>query len=422
MNGRSVVTLALLAMTLFAAEAANAQSQNLPAPDQKGPYNVGTYTFSATMTGGRVTRVQVFYPTLAAVDPTSVYTINTPVGTYDIRSPLGAVHDAAVAPGPFPLVVFDHGGQPAGRDAHRITELPLHETMASHGIIIAVAPHSADAVVRTLDLKLMIDLFVTRATTGGDFFFQTIDPNRIGISGFSTGGGAALSLAGGWSANGIGVDSRIKAMVVFEPRVNTLDDAPNVAIPYLVMGGLQYRNGLAVPALFEATTAAAPRIYVQSPRAAHFCYETGMQDETDQAREQALSSNPTMPDPLTTLNPSNAAAARAYELWNFGQLQYLVLGQGVGGARNLCDRVGVNSIRSLDLDGDGYTDSPPFLLDDPPYMPARPLRSDVMTPMIKLYTVAFWKVHLTGDHRYQRYLAPGYAQRNDFEANVFVAE
>ena len=38
--------------------------------------------------------------------------------------------------------------------------------------------------------------------------------------------------------------------------------------------------------------------------------------------------------------------------------------------------------------------------------------------MLKLYTVAFWKTYLEGDHRYMPYLTPGYAKRNDLQAIV----
>ena len=45
-----------------------------------------------------------------------------------------------------------------------------------------------------------------------------------------------------------------------------------------------------------------------------------------------------------------------------------------------------------------------------------------MVPLIELYTVAFWKTFLEGDHRYQRYLAPGYAKRRGLEAIVNIVE
>ncbi len=39
--------------------------------------------------------------------------------------------------------------------------------------------------------------------------------------------------------------------------------------------------------------------------------------------------------------------------------------------------------------------------------------------LIKLHTVAFWKTFLEGDHRYMRYLTPGYARSHQLQAVVF---
>jgi hypothetical protein len=107
-------------------------------------------------------------------------------------------------------------------------------------------------------------------------------------------------------------------------------------------------------------------------------------------------------------------------LWNQGEILFPALGFGAGGGRNFCDRVGVNSVRSLDLNGDGFTDSPPLVPDDP-LLPLGPsIREEVMVPLIKLYTVAFWKAFLQHDRRYMSYLTPGYANRNDLEAFVTI--
>ena len=389
-------------------------------PDAAGPFNVGVTTFSAPMSAGRVTRIQVYYPTLEPADGESRYTILTPVGAYQLSSPLGAVHDAQAAPGFFPLVMHDHGGGPAGPDWQRVIQLPLHEAMASHGFVIAVALHSANPVARVRDLPLVIDILLTRSAAAGDLLADSIDPERIGISGVSAGGAAALGAAGGWAVNGLVADARIKAMLLYEPGILSLDDASTISIPYLVMGGAQHRNGLAIPTLFDVTADATPRIYVLTPNATHFNYLTGMGPEIDQTREAALLADPNIPEPLTILTASNAPAARAYELWNMGEILFPALGFGAGSGRNFCDRVGVLSIRSLDVDPqDGFTDSPPFMATDAfTLQPAIP--EEVMVPLIKLYTIAFWKSFLEGDRRYMPYLTPGYAQRHDLEAVVDI--
>jgi predicted dienelactone hydrolase len=403
---------------------AQATPPDLAPPDEPGPFNVGVTTFPAEMTGGRVTLIQVFYPTLEPADEGSLFTIVTPAGPYQLGSPLGAVHEAQAAPGLFPLVVHDHGGQVAGADFQRVAQLPLHETLASHGFVIVVALHSANAVARVVDLSLVIDALLDRNAAEGDLLFGSLDPDRIGISGHAVGASAAIGAAGGWTANGLVADPRIKAMVLYEPNLSfiSLVDASTIDVPYLVMGGLQSRNGRDVPTLFDATVDAAPRIYVQSPNATHLNYVTGMGPEIDQTREAALLAEPSLPEPLTTRTATNAAAARAYELWNQGEIIFPVLGFGAGSGRNFCQRVGVNSVRSLDTDPqDGFTDSPPFLpggIDPFTLQPAIP--EEVMVPLINLYTVAFWKAFLEGDHRYMAYLTPGYASRNGLEAIVDI--
>ena len=124
--------------------------------------------------------------------------------------------------------MHDHGGGAAGADFQRVAQLPLHEAMASHGFVTVVALHSANPVARVRDLSLVIDMLLARSAANGDLLSDSIDPDRIGISGHSAGGAAAIGAAGGWAANGIVADSRIKAMVLYEPglRLRWMTPAP----------------------------------------------------------------------------------------------------------------------------------------------------------------------------------------------------
>jgi predicted dienelactone hydrolase len=425
---RASFTLLLIFTNLTAAgidrshatQVAAAANPNIAAPDQPGPFNVGVTVFSATMSGGRTTLVQVFYPTADPVDCAMRYRISYLAGFYELQSPLCAHPDALAFPGWFPLVVHDHGGPGPGADFQRVAQIPLHETMASHGFVTAVALHSADPVVRVRDLTLVIDALLARNAASGNPLTGSIDPARIGISGISTGAAAAIGAAGGIQASGVTADPRIKALVAYEPSLDySLNDASRIAIPYLIMGGSQSQFGLAIPATFAATVQALPRIYVLNPSATHLSYASGMCEEIDQTREAALLADPALPEPLTTRTATNPAAARAYDWWNIGQVLFALLGPGGGSGRNFCDRVGVNSTRSLDaIPQDGFTDSPPFLPTDAftlnPVIPA-----EILVPQIELYTVAFWKTFLEGDHRYMRYLTAGYAQSHHLEAVVF---
>jgi predicted dienelactone hydrolase len=404
-------------------QVAAASSTQIDAPDRPGPFNVGVMVFSATMSGGRTTRVQVFYPTAEPVDCATRYRIAYLAGFYELQSPLCARSNARAWPGPFPLVVHDHGGGGPGADFQRVAQVPLHETMASYGFVTAVALHAADPVVRVRDLTLVIDALLARSAASGDPLAGSIDPARIGISGISAGAAAAIGAAAGVEASGVPADPRIKAMVVYEPGPEySLDDASRIAIPYLIMGGSQSQFGLAVPALFAETVMALPRIYVLNPSATHFSYVTGMGAEIDQTREAALLADPALPEPLTTRIATNPAAARAYDLWNMGQILFAILGSGAGSGRNFCDRVGVNSIRSLDaMPHDGFTDSPPFQSTDA-FTLSPVIPEEILVPQIELHTVAFWKTFLEGDHRYMRYLTPGYARSHRLQAVVFKVD
>src|SRR5262245_14213532 len=95
-RGSSARQLFSLAALVLASTAASAK--DIAPPDEPGTFHVSVTTFSATMTGGRVTRVQVFYPTLEPADEEFRYTILTPVGTYQLRSPLGVAEDAPALP------------------------------------------------------------------------------------------------------------------------------------------------------------------------------------------------------------------------------------------------------------------------------------------------------------------------------------
>jgi predicted dienelactone hydrolase len=394
----------------------------LTAPELKGAYNVGITVFSATLTAGRSARVQVYYPTLAPPDCGTRFTISTAAGTYQLSSPTCAVEDAAAAPQAFPLIVYDHGGTPAGADGQRIAQLPLHEALASHGFIVVVALHSAVVVDRIRDLSRVTDLMLTRNSTPGDAFFEHIDPNRIGTAGLSAGGSAVFHFVAGSAANGIAPDARVKAMVLYEPgrAAISLNDASMITVPYLIMGGTQFSGGITVPEIFAATTAAEPRVYVQVPNAVHMGFQTGMCHQIQETREAALVADPGLAEPLTTLSQGNAAAATAFAQWNMGQTQFPTSGYGFGGGRNFCNRVGVTSVRSLDVDGDGFTDSPPLLPTDA-FTLAPAVRGETMVAIVKLYTIAYFKVFLEGDQRYMRFLATGYAVANGLPTIVSIA-
>ena len=248
-------------------------------------------------------------------------------------------------------------------------------------------------------------------------------------------------------------------MVLYEPgRDNPLSDVATISIPYLVLGGTRDLNGVqVVPELFDTTVLATPRIYVLNPETVHWDYFTDLCSSVDETREAALLGDPTLVEPLTNMTNTSpracntnviidpkitdpttranikAASLQACTNWNQGELVGLA-GFAFGGGRNICMRVGVNSIRSLDVNPvDGVTDD--FVpgtnirlfegndaFDSDASTVAPPIPGEIMLPMIKLYTVAFFKKFLEGDGRYMRYLTPGYANVHGLEAAVEIRE
>jgi hypothetical protein len=220
----------LLAVALCAPSVARG---DIVPPTERGPYNVGTSLFTAEMSGGRVARVQAFYPTRAAPDPDGGYAIVAPNGSYRVRSIYGAVADAVAEPGAFPLIAWDHGGTLPGGDSQRASQLRVHELMATHGLVTFLALHSGDRTARARDLPLLIDHALARSAKAGDILFDSIDPGRIGIGGFSAGGDTAINVAAGWE--GLPADPRVRAMVVYEPGFQIpVADVTAISVPYLL--------------------------------------------------------------------------------------------------------------------------------------------------------------------------------------------
>jgi predicted dienelactone hydrolase len=397
-------------VTLVAA----ASTTEIAAPDQPGPFNVGVMVFSATMSGGRTTRVQVFYPTAEPVDCAMRYRIDYLAGFYELQSPLCARSNAQAFPGWFPLVVHDHGAGPRLTSASRADS--LHEVMASHGFVTAVAL-PADPVVRVRDLTLVIDALLARNATGGDPLARSIDPARIGISGISAGAAAAIGAAGGIAASASLRTRESRRWFCMSRAWSIARRRRQDRDPVSDYGWVTVAVWPGGSALFAKPFGAASHLRAESQRDALQLCDRHVHGNRSNAGSRALADP--LPEPLTNRIATNPAAARAFDAWNIGQILFGLLGPGAGSGRNFCNRVGVNSIRSLDaVPQDGFTDSPPFLSTDAftlnPVIP-----EEILVPQIKLHTVAFWKTFLQGDDRYMRYLTAGYARRHHLEAEVF---
>jgi predicted dienelactone hydrolase len=195
---------------------------------------------NADGTGPRPVTVEVWYPsTPAAVAGVERYVVN--LFGFDVaRTP--TYRDVAVAPGPFPVVLFSHGN-----GGIRFQSIFLAAHLASHGYVVASPDHhgntfldlgaglvdAAGVTNRPLDMQFVLDDLLARNAAAGDVFEGAIDGSRIGMSGHSFGGLTTLLLA-----SGANLDTRIGAYMPLAPA-SPFDAAFLGAItaPILIQGG-----------------------------------------------------------------------------------------------------------------------------------------------------------------------------------------
>ncbi len=235
--------------------------------DEPGPHAIGHMTLvlddpsrnpdgsTPATTAGRPLYLHIWYPTAVHAWHKIRYTWNNPV--YN-RNPGGSVYPglpdtppltftgslsaheiaegAPLAHGRFPLLVATHGFEVAAAKNMPDTL----ETLASHGYVVASVEHTGDDDVwyQTFFMEKYVGLklgpnpniysatifervkdvsFVISAVLGGKAdrkdlpLAAQIDPNAIGVLGYSLGGQTSLATVTGISAQGLPADRRVKA-------------------------------------------------------------------------------------------------------------------------------------------------------------------------------------------------------------------
>ena len=223
---------------------------------EPGPFPVGTRTLDlvddsrpdVTGTGSRPVTVELWYPsTAAAVAGMDRYVVNL-FGVDIARTP--TYRDVAIAPGPFPLVLFSHGN--AGI---RFQSIFLAAQLASHGYVVAspdhrgntfldialgiVDPLASSAINRPLDMTFLLNELTMMNATSGDVLAGAIDLDKVGMSGHSFGGYTTFALAGGTFAGQTFTDARMKAFLPLAPAASLFPDDffASITKPILVVGG-----------------------------------------------------------------------------------------------------------------------------------------------------------------------------------------
>jgi dienelactone hydrolase len=259
---------------------------------QKGPYEVGFTSFVLTDTsrpgdGGvwtnRPIPVYVWYP----VDPGTI-TPSTPEATYPLDPLYSMVPNStssdweahgmdrayqgpvSSSTGPFPLLMFSPGwGAPA------FMHTSVGTRLASHGFVVAVLYHYGDQwwpweppfdhialamMNRPRDLSFAMTDLLQKNATASHLLYRTIAPEHVAAAGWSLGGYAAMTLAGGdddvcdyvetdpygyldpppppEACVASSVDPRVKAIVPLDGSNQMLkfDELARVRVPAMGMG------------------------------------------------------------------------------------------------------------------------------------------------------------------------------------------
>lgn len=177
---------------------------------QHGPYWVGMREFEAE-TDFHPTTVTLWYPALnpSALEEDVTYTTFWSVAGSNVPILGHAILDASldVSGGPYPLVIFAHGGNTV-----RLMSSWLCEHVASHGFVVMAIDYAdswrsapgnenrLSAVSRPLDVTWQIDLAAQLTDVEGDMA-GIIDTEHIAIMGQSYGGYTAYTAAGARMAN-----------------------------------------------------------------------------------------------------------------------------------------------------------------------------------------------------------------------------
>lgn len=409
-------------------------------PADIGPYNVGTITIKGfEVTGGNTVNLTVWYPTHdRALKQTKYQTEDNSAAFYStgakfaIVSPNNAIENAKPAKGRFPLIINSHGAIPPFADFYRLTNMPKHEHMASHGFIVLGYNRAAQSDAQDAeDIRALID---EMATISGNSVLDEVkkvtNTRRVGATGFSSGAPAVMTIVAGTTTPGeVVTDNRIKGIYLIEPSINNAN-VTGIKVPYLITDGSPFYDFSGFIA--NDTPLAVPRYRLTVNNSAHIAKFSAICTMISENRNLSLAlTGGALGEPLVDVILDDNAEF-AYFWWNTSELLFGVPGFTLGNAREWCNKIGVvapngalqGTFFDLDLDDNGETDTPPLNTDlagNPSILPQRLSESEDFRLGL-IYEVAFFKVHVANDKRYKRYLHPQYSDQNEPNASLEVYE
>lgn len=246
-------------------------------PDALGPFAVGRSSFTIVDTDrdGRELPVDAWYPVDRehAIGSPSLYQVTIQIlifpVTFTSRSDVAFQNPPVSKAGLFPLVVFSHGS-----GGLRYQSFFLTEILASHGFVVVSADHVGNTlldelgdtfaplaemmVARPLDVSFLITRMLAKNDDPADDFYQSIDPERVGVCGHSFGGFTSFAAAAGFGADPpedvaselpedfvpLPPDPRVDAIAPIAPASSFFGDSElaGIAVPTMIVGGTADRT------------------------------------------------------------------------------------------------------------------------------------------------------------------------------------
>lgn len=229
------VFVVMLSMGFMSVELADHNDHGFANPTELGRYKIGHTTMlltdptrnqdgsSSSTPQGRPLFVHILYPSEVRRGTLAQYSENNPIydGTHlgypqvifsvYLPSTNGALEGVPVAEGTFPLLIYSHGSDGSAGFA---AAAGLLETLASHGYIVAAVEHTGNnrsrvianilglpspgmsdgptrLIRRSQDVRFVITQMLD--STANPLFIQHINPDEIGLFGYSFGGGTRWS-------------------------------------------------------------------------------------------------------------------------------------------------------------------------------------------------------------------------------------
>ena len=210
-------------------------------PDLTGPYHVGHVRFDAVDNerNDRKPQTLVWYPVDEAksAGPPITYGLPSSSGQFYYESPfIGGAMDAPVSSGgPFPLVVYSHGGCDGSACGYPHQAGMLAEALASYGFVVVAPEHTGTSgntprlptsemvELRPTDISFIMDLMAERNSTPSDLFFNSVRTESTGLVGYSAGSYTVSANVAGVEALDLPPDPRADALLLLDgwPLLNT---------------------------------------------------------------------------------------------------------------------------------------------------------------------------------------------------------